>query len=203
MRLVVVRHGETDWNVQKKVQGVTDTHLTSKGEAQARVLAKRLAHMRVAAVYASPLQRAVRTAQILAEPHDLEVEVAPALTEVSFGAWEGRTFEEIGRADPAQMQVWMTRPQDVQIEGAERIEDARVRIDAFVNELQERHGTGTVLVVSHALATKILVASLIGLPFERMHALRLDNVSFTMFDFYPERAVLRVYNDTSHFHRSF
>ncbi len=94
-KLLLVRHGQTLWNHVARYQGHTDIDLSDTGRTQAKLLSMRLAGVSLQAVYASDLRRALDTARIIAEPHDLAVQALPQLREINFGAWEGLTFKEI------------------------------------------------------------------------------------------------------------
>jgi broad specificity phosphatase PhoE len=91
-RVYLVRHGETEWNATRKVQGHSDVSLSEKGREQARLLSKRLASEKFDCFYSSDLDRAVETARILAAPHNLDVNVTSDLRELNFGTWEGMHF---------------------------------------------------------------------------------------------------------------
>ncbi|MBI4759502.1 MAG: histidine phosphatase family protein, partial [Chloroflexi bacterium] len=120
MRLLLVRHGETDWNAEERYQGTTDVPLSAQGRAQAQALTSRMAGEVLDAIYASDLQRAWQTAEVIAAPHGLPVRPEPRLREIDFGAWEGLTFDEIRQRRPAAKawpgslrglgRCWMTLP---------------------------------------------------------------------------------------------
>ncbi len=139
--ILFVRHGETDWNVERRVQGHTDRPLTANGLAQARSLAESLRDERIDAVYASDLSRARETARAVADEHGLAVEELPALREKHFGTWEGLLDTEIRARFPAAS----TGPWG----DAETSEEVSERILAALHEIARRHPGGRVLVVSH------------------------------------------------------
>ena len=139
--ILFVRHGETDWNVERRVQGHSDRPLNATGEAQARTLAAELREAHLDAVYASDLARARETARAVAEPHGLKVEVLPALREKNFGTWEGLLDTEIRERFPhANGGPWGD---------AETSEELAERVLTSVREIAARHPGGRVLVVSH------------------------------------------------------
>jgi broad specificity phosphatase PhoE len=106
LRLLLIRHGQTRWNREQIFRGGTDVPLDRTGIAQARSLAARFGPARIAAVYSGPLQRAHRTAELVAAPHGLRVRTLPGLDDMRFGAWEGRSLAEVQRAHPAQYASW-------------------------------------------------------------------------------------------------
>jgi broad specificity phosphatase PhoE len=139
--ILLVRHGETDWNAQRRVQGHSDTPLNETGREQARALAGELAEERIDAVYSSDLVRAHETARIVAESHGLAVIAIPDLRERHFGTWEGLSDEEILERFPeAADGTWG--------DGESRHEMARRVFDAL-QRIADTHPDGRVVVVSH------------------------------------------------------
>ncbi|MEJ2211372.1 MAG: histidine phosphatase family protein, partial [Anaerolineae bacterium] len=127
IRITLVRHGRTAWNADpgqqsgsdaptgRRFRGTVDLPLAPQGLEQARATAGRLAGWAPAAIYSSPLQRARRTAEILAAPHGLEVQVLPGLSSMDYGAWAGRLTSEVAREWPDVVRQWHRTPFDVQI----------------------------------------------------------------------------------------
>jgi broad specificity phosphatase PhoE len=139
--ILLTRHGETDWNVGRRVQGHTDIPLNVAGVDQARVLAEQLAGEPLKAVFSSDLSRALDTATAVADMHGLVVTVDPRLREKNFGTWEGLTDVEIGERFPdAQRGQWGD---------AETTEEVSARVLSVLDSIRELHPTGPVLVVSH------------------------------------------------------
>ena len=139
--ILLARHGETDWNLESRVQGHTDRPLNATGVEQARVLAEQLATESLVAVYASDLVRAQHTAEIVARAHGLEVTVDPDLREKNFGSWEGLTDIEIEERFPDAVRGrWGD---------GESSEAVAARAVAAIDRIRALHPTGTVLVVSH------------------------------------------------------
>jgi uncharacterized phosphatase len=139
--ILLARHGETDWNLGRRVQGQSDTPLNETGRAQARTLAEELAGERIDAVYSSDLVRAHETARIVAEPRGLGVTALPDLREKNFGTWEGLTDDEIlVRFPDARTGPWGD---------GEATEDVARRVVAALLRIAESHPGGQVLVVSH------------------------------------------------------
>src|SRR6185437_5386630 len=144
--LLLVRHGETDWNAEGKLQGHTDRPLNDYGRRQARALAERLAGEEIEAVYASDLSRARETAEILGAQLGLPVAVDPDLREKNWGNWEGLTADERLR---------------IEYEG-ESSEDHRSRTLRAVERIVERHPAGRVVVVTHGGSLRRLQAAVAG-----------------------------------------
>jgi broad specificity phosphatase PhoE len=122
----------------------------------------------VSAVYASPLGRARASASPIAAPHKLDVRVEPAFREMAFGAWEGLTRAEVAVRFPAEFERWRVSPHLVQPPGGERLEAVAARVAAGVTALCEAHGGETIVVVSHAIVTRLIVLAALGLGADRL-----------------------------------
>jgi alpha-ribazole phosphatase len=150
MRWIWIRHGETEANRAKRYSGQLDEPLTEMGKRQAVRLSRQLAKKGLDAIYASDLQRCVDTAQVIAAAHPtLTVHATPALRECSFGAWEGKTYEELMRTDAEWVGKWLDNPFFHAPPGGETLHDLDRRLLAWVRETEQRHQGGTVCVVSH------------------------------------------------------
>lgn len=199
MRLIIVRHGETDWNRLRKTQGMTDTGLTPKGLRQARRMGARVRNMHIQCVFSSPLSRALATANAIASIVKAPVATDGDLREIAFGEWEGLTFDEIGERYPEELKVWNTDPHLCAPPGkAETLMQVAERSSRFLASIRKEYDGKTVVAVSHSVPCKAMVALSIGLPLSRIHSLRMDNASMSIIDFYEDRAVLRLFNDTTH-----
>jgi broad specificity phosphatase PhoE len=199
MKLLLIRHGHTEWNELGKAQGRIDIPLSKTGHEQAKALADSLQKERPQAVYTSPLKRAADTAQYVGAASKACVIVEDALTEIQFGEWEGLSFEQIGKTYQEIYSVWRDTPFDCAVPKAESLREVLDRCVDLLDVLHKRHNEGTVAVISHTLPIKMMIAYLIGLPFNRIHALRLDNTGRTELIMKPDgRNILTVMNDTSH-----
>ena len=151
-RLWLVRHGQTDWNLEKRYQGHTDFPLNATGLKQAELAAQMLGGRRYAALYSSDLQRARITAEIIGAQIGLEVIVDQRLREVNLGAWEGMLVGDIQARYPDE---WEARQRDrlhVRPPGGESVLDVATRIWPAVDDLAARHPGDDIIVVSHGLA---------------------------------------------------
>ena len=164
--LILVRHGETDWNAQLRWQGHSDTALNEAGREQARRLAGELEP--VNALYSSDLARASETAEIIAERLGLEVRLDPRLRERGFGSWEGRTAEEIEVSFPDEQRRWREGI-GAGAHDAEQFEAFAARVGSFVDEVVPQHPGEDVLVVSHGGTIRVVHALAAGLDYVRDH----------------------------------
>ena len=163
--ILLVRHGETDWNAEGRIQGQTNSPLNERGRAQARALADELSgdDDSISAVYASDLDRARETAEILAGRLDLPVVVDPALRERNFGSWENRTVDELEARWPGAWARW--RDGD---EGEGDVEDHLVlaaRVRDAIHRLGAAHAGECILVVTHGGAMRVILTDAAGLTY--------------------------------------
>lgn len=167
--ILLTRHGETDWNRERRVQGHTDRPLNDTGRAQALALAQALAGESLEAVYASDLSRAYETARAVAEPRRLPVRTVPELREKNFGTWEGLTDEEIfSRFPDARRGRWGD---------GETPEHVASRVVVALQEIAGRHPGATVLVVSHGGPLRAVLSHCSAFadgPIENCHVARLE-----------------------------
>lgn len=148
-RIILIRHGQTDWNAATRIQGHTDIALNHRGRWQAQRLGQSVGHEALAAVYASDLARAVDTAQPVAAACGLQVQTDVGLRERGFGVFEGRTFAEIETLWPDQAQRWRRRDPRFGPEGGETLADFYERSVRTVHALARRHEGQAVAMVSH------------------------------------------------------
>jgi broad specificity phosphatase PhoE len=153
---LLVRHGETDWNRERRFQGHADRALNELGREQARELAAELAGDGIHAVYASPLRRAAETAAILAASLGLEVGFDARLMEIDVGSWSGLTRDEIERRFPDAWERW--RAGDRGWDGGETYDELAVRVLAALHDIAVSHPDETVLVVGHGGTVRSMLA---------------------------------------------
>lgn len=192
---IFVRHGQTDWNRENRFRGRMDIPLNAVGIAQARRAAIRLAQTPVAAVYASPISRTMLTAELIAQPHGLNVIPRAELYDLDYGEWQGKTPAEI---EAGPYGLWLREPASVQFPGGESLGAVRQRAMNLVQELCERHDKETVVLVSHDLVGKILVCALLGADDNSIHRVQQENACFNRFEAEPGRYLLRTVNETTH-----
>jgi probable phosphoglycerate mutase len=161
--LLLARHGESDWNAQKRWQGHADRPLTRRGRDQATALAERLDAFPLAAIYASDLLRARETATAVARRRGLEVACRDDLREVDVGSWSGRSRDELEAAAPEQVARWLDG--DKGWEGGESYEQMADRVVAAVTEIAAAHPGEHVLVVTHGGCVRAVHAQALGLTF--------------------------------------
>jgi broad specificity phosphatase PhoE len=184
--LVLVRHGETEWNSDNRVQGSVDVPLSEKGKAQAAALADALAArgVRFPVAYTSDLSRARETARVVQQRLDVpRLAVDPLLREMHCGDWEGRSIDALRESEPGAYDSWMDDPA-FRIPGGESVEDVRARVDRFFeSRAGELESAGHVLIVAHGLLNRMILSRVMGLPPQRARYFATDNASVSLFRF--------------------
>lgn len=198
-KIFLVRHGETEWNLEMRFQGWENIPLNEKGIREAELLAQRLKKERIAAVYSSPLSRALKTAQIIALMHGLEPSIVEGLREISFGKWEGKTFGEMDDRDKDALLRWLNNPEENLIPEGETFKQFRERVLNSYYELINDRKQEDFLIVTHGGAIKVLVASTLHIPFSYLGRLKISPGSLTsiLYDDY-RNPYLDLFNDTCH-----
>jgi broad specificity phosphatase PhoE len=197
-RLILVRHGETEWNRDLKIQGQLDVVLSAVGRAQAGRVVKRLAGERLAAVYTSDLARASETAALIADAHGLVPVLRPGLREGCFGAWQGLTMAEVQERFAENYRAVRQDPIFGRPADGECIAEVADRAEAVVEELVAAYPGETVVAVSHGGTIKALVCRLLGLELAQRWRFTADNCGLTVFTWRAGQPILLTLNDTAH-----
>ncbi len=184
MRLIIVRHGESEWNRIHRYQGQLDAPLSDLGLRQARALGERLRGEQLDQIYTSPLQRAARTAEAIAENHpSVPFAYADALLEIHHGEWQGKFAEEIRTEYAAGLEEWRQHPTRSQMPGGESFSNILKRTLDFKEQLVAEHKDQTVLVSSHDVVVKILVADALGMNMDRINRIWVTNASISVIEY--------------------
>ncbi len=197
-RILAVRHGETAWNRDTRIQGHTDIALNPHGHWQAARLAQALADEPIAAVYASDLQRALQTAQAVAKVHDKQVSTHTGLRERGFGHYEGHTWAELETRWPEESMAWRKRVPDFSPPGGESLLQLRERVVQTVTELAARHPGEQVLMVAHGGVLDILYRAATRLELQAPRSWELPNTAINRLIWSPEGLSLVGWADTTH-----
>jgi broad specificity phosphatase PhoE/ribonuclease HI len=198
--LLLLRHGETPFSVDRRFSGIGDPELTPKGVAQAEAAAARLSRKpyELDVIVSSPLRRARQTAEAVAARTGLKVAVDDGLREVDFGDWEGHTFTGIQRRWPDELAVWLADPSAAP-PGGESFERAAVRVEQARDRILLEHQGKTVLVVSHVSPIKLILRFALLAPPAALYRMHLDVASLSSVDYFPDGPELvRTLNDTSY-----
>lgn len=175
-QLVLIRHGETDWNVEGRYQGQADPALNEKGLAQARQLAAELQSVGIEVLYTSPLLRAAQTAEIVAEHLEIPLHLEPRLMEIHQGEWQTRLRAEIESLYPDLFGRWETEPWEVTPPKGEHLSQVQNRVDAAVEEILARHPGEKVGLVAHRIPIALIKVRHQGMSPDIVRTLHLPNV---------------------------
>ena len=197
--MILIRHGESIWNQERRIQGNLDPSLSDRGKAQARLLAGRLKGRVFAALYTSPLRRALETAVILGESTGLAPRPVDGLREIRLGEWEGRTTTELRTMSGNLYDRWIDRPLDVcSPPGGEEISAFQQRAMGTIEGLRMAHTDADFLVVTHGGVIKAYLCHVLGLSLNRLFRIKADNTAVTEILFNGDMPQLALLNDTCH-----
>ena len=197
-RILAIRHGETDWNVDARIQGQLNIGLNEQGLWQAQRMAQALAHETLSAVYASDLSRAWDTALPLAQAHGLSASAEPGLRERLFGVFQGLTTDEIVARWPEDSARWRQREPDFAPEGAESLLQFSDRCVRTFHALAARHAGGTIALVCHGGVLDSIYRAATGVDLQAPRTWKIANASVNRLLYTGERLTLVGWADTTH-----
>lgn len=196
-RIILARHGQTEWNLQYRFQGRTNVKLTETGKRQAHALASRLSSWPVEVVYTSPLDRAYYTASAIAERHNLTAQILPDLEEIYFAGWEGESISNLEKEQHTAFAAWRSDPFFYPPAGAETWEKLYARISRAV-KIFLGGDYKRIVVVSHGGIMRALYAVFVGLNPHKVWNMEVSNCSMSGIEMKRGRPVLIFTNDDLH-----
>ena len=200
LNLYIIRHGQTKWNVEKRMQGRKDSPLTELGVEQARKLKHSLKDIKWDAIYSSSLQRALTTANIIRG--DLTIPIIPlyGLQEMCFGDWEGKLTEDIARQEPHKYEDFWMSPDLYVTSTGEDFFEVQKRVLKEIKRILEQHKTGNVLIVAHTVIVKLLMAYFEDRPLEALwNPPRIQPTALSKIEIANDQVTILLHGDTSHF----
>jgi alpha-ribazole phosphatase len=200
-RFVLIRHGESVWNSERRIQGSLDPELSRRGRRQTELLVSHLETLMphpVAAIYASPLRRAAQTAGQIAGTLHLPVIHDPDLREMFLGTWEGKTDAEIRAAFPGRYERWLEDPLAFPAPGGEELRAFERRVVGAIQRMQRDHPGADLMVVSHGGVIKALLCFALGLPVRHLFRLKQDNTAVNRIQLDGQTRRVLLLNDTCH-----
>lgn len=197
-RIIVVRHGQTEWNVQARIQGQGDSRLTAEGEAQARSLGERLARERFDVLVSSDLGRASATAQAIADRCGKPVVLDPRLRERHFGVGEGMTYDEVDAAYPGAFARVRSVDPDFVIPGGESRRQFHERVRGAFDSLAEAHSGRTLVVVTHGGVLATFFRHVHAIALDIAHPIAITNASYNVLRHDGERWAVETWSDNAH-----
>ena len=200
MRLLLTRHGQTDWNIAGRYQGQSDIPLNQTGQLQADQIAKRLSTETIHAVYSSDLSRAKDTASKIRnmQGQSPALHIDPRWRELSFGDWEGMTYKEMSAHSPELFSKWMVNPKDISTPNGETLAQLAERVKAAFDEIKNHHKDQTILVVGHSGSLQTLLAVTLGVDLNRYWQFRVGQASLSELNVVEDSMVLNLLNDITH-----
>jgi broad specificity phosphatase PhoE len=199
IKLFLVRHGETPWNQERRIQGgSSDIGLNEVGKKQAERLGLALKNIEISAIYSSPLKRALDTAQAIAGYHSLKVRVEPDLREMEVGELEGVSIADLGTSFGQFLLRWRQGLGTEKLPGGESVEELADRVWAIVQSIKKGHDHENVVVVSHFFTCVATICKALGWPLTTIERLRVQTGSISIIDFTDGQSRLVSLSDTCH-----
>lgn len=196
--LFLVRHGETVWNKETRLQGGgSDIDLNDEGKEQAQKAAEALKGEKLRAIVSSTLKRAIYTAEAIAGYHKMRVQTYPELKEIDAGKIDGLKMEEISRIQPEFFKQWASGEIE-RIPGGESLKEVQDRAWSVVASLRKRYSPGKVVLVSHTFVTSTLICGALGVDLRLSRRLTASNGGISLLEFNSDKATLVYFNETCH-----
>jgi phosphoserine phosphatase len=197
--ILLVRHGQTEWNRVERFRGLADILLNEAGLQQAKATGRRLAaQWQPTAIYSSPLSRAVKTAEAIGRHLGLPVKIHPGLADIDYGEWQGLTPDEARSRWPEVIDLWYNTPQLARIPGGETLQDLRTRAMKAVDELASRHAGQTTVLVGHTVLNRIILLGVLGLGNDRFWHIRQEPCAINVIEVCAGDYTLVSLNDICH-----
>jgi alpha-ribazole phosphatase len=197
-KVILIRHGETDWNKEQIFRGRIDVALNEVGLAQAGAVKESLKDVKIDRIYSSPLSRAFETASVLEENRGLEVEIEKGFIDIDFGKWQGLSHEKVKEEYNNLYEIWLTEPHNVVFPGGESLEDVRKRSMKALEKVIENHPEETLAVVSHRVINKVLLCAILGIELSHFWYIKQDTCAINKFEYKDGNYYLTLLNDTCH-----
>jgi broad specificity phosphatase PhoE len=199
MNILLVRHGESVWNKEQRIQGRKDPGLSEKGRRQASALARRLKKEDIEVIYTSGLKRCVQTAGIIAKATGTAVEIYPGIEEIILGDWQGKTVEEVKEIYPKVYEAWLKAPSRAAIPGWEGITRFTRRVDGAFKSILNGNPASCICVVTHLGVIAAYLSRTLDTDFDLLFkTIRMDNCGISKISHKDGRPVIQFINDTRH-----
>ncbi len=195
--IILVRHGQTEWNRIERFRGRADVPLNATGHQQAEAVASRMSGLsNVAMIYSSPLSRCLNTAAPIAAVTGAEIRPLAGIIDLDYGEWQGLTPAEVRERDPEILRAWQQAPHLVTTPGGESVDAARERAVSAMEEVVRAHSGQTVVLVSHEAICRLLVCHAFGIDNSHFWQIEEGNGAVNIFVRRPEGYVVRCVNET-------
>ena len=201
LRIYLIRHGETEWNRQNRLQGHSNINLSPEGYHQAITLADHPPFHHIDAIYSSDLSRAIETASIIAERFNLGVKLMPELRETNFGDWEGREISELIAESPQAFGKFFTDPERCHPPHGETFLECQARVMIGIREIIANHDNQNVVAVSHGAAIRLILGATLDMPIHKMWAIAQFNMAVNVLRVDDGEFTVELINSTEHLRR--
>ena len=197
-RVIIVRHGRTEWNRVERFRGRVDIGLDEVGMKQAEVAANRIREWPISAIYSSPLRRAMDTSEIIAAPLRLNVQPMSGIIDIDYGSWQGLSTEQVIARDDSLYSQWIESPYEVKFPGGESFAEVRERVASAIGDLIQQYPKETFVLVSHKVICQILILNLLGLDSSHFWQITQDVCAMNLFEVRGGIPSVLFLNDTCH-----
>lgn len=198
MKIIFIRHGETIWNREFRMQGISDIELSEEGLNQAELLSNRFEKINIDKIYSSPLKRAYATAKKIADKKNMNIIKDDRITEINFGSWEGKSIYELEKECNEEFIKYFYHPEIANFPGEGNLHNVKKRALSFVNKLIEEDKDKNVAVVAHGGIIRMMIIALIDLDLSFFQKIAIDNTSLSIVETRINRNILSLLNDNSH-----
>ncbi len=198
LRLLILRHAESEWNPIGRYQGLLDPDLSPRGRRQAQLLAEALAEENISAVYTSPLKRTYETARVVAQKLNVELLEEERVIEIDHGVWSGLLVEEVKERFSEDFRRWIEEPHSVEFPEGETLKDVYGRVKSFIEDISSKHKGETVAVVSHTVPIRCMYCALLDIDLSKFWSFGCDNASISRVIIEEDRATIQALNITCH-----
>lgn len=206
VEIILIRHGITLWNIDGRIQGISDVELAPEGLRQAELLAKNFPFEKVDAIYSSDLSRAKTTAQFVADKFNLPVQITEKLREVDFGIWEGKYFADLEKYEHDTLKIFHTKPDELRLERAETLQQAQVRAIDAVKKIIAAHESGgesRVVAVAHGTINRLILSAILDIPRNNIWRLSQFNTALNILRVDDGNFTVQLINSVAHLTKNF
>lgn len=199
MNIFLLRHAESVWNKERRVQGRKDPGLSENGKRQAKATASRLKKEGIEVIYSSGLKRCAQTAGIIALRTGAEVKFRPEIEEIILGVWQGKTMDEVKRLYPKSYAAWLKAPSKAKIPGWEGVPKFRKRVNRAFRSILGENSAENICVVTHWGVIAAYLAKTLNADFDHIfQRIRVDNCGISKISYENEKAIIQCINDIRH-----
>ncbi len=198
--LYITRHGQTEWNVQQRIQGWFDSPLTAYGKEQAQALCKRLAKTPFTAAYSSPSGRALDTAKFILEGHQTPIFIKHELKEINVAEWQGMTLDKIAEKFPVQYDDYFYHAERFRSTEGEDFFDVQARAQKLIEKLESKYtAEDNILIVTHSIVKKVLINAFLQQPMDQLWTSpEIEGTSLTIVKLENGQATVEMCGDIEH-----